>query len=150
MMSRWESKKTHSKKCSCDNFTLAINKIQWNLPTAQLQGQKFFLCRRLPFHTGTWILDPRNCKTFPIKTICLYPQVPLKTGIALFFSILIRKCTLMSALSCLLLTGALRMKTYGQSLHLGRSAVIRFLTGKIIAKFRKNVWYVPKGQWFTS
>jgi hypothetical protein len=31
----------------------------------------------------------------------------------------------MSALSCLLLTGALRVKTYVQSLNLGRSALIR-------------------------
>jgi hypothetical protein len=31
----------------------------------------------------------------------------------------------MSALSCLLLTGALRVTTYVQGLHLGRSALIR-------------------------
>jgi len=87
-------------------------------------------CRKVPFHPGTWILDPWNCKTFPIKTIFRYPQVPFKTGFAVFISIFIRKCTLMSALSCHLLTGALRLKTYVQSLNLGRSVLIRQVFGR--------------------
>jgi len=125
MISRWESKKTKKKIYSRDNFTLVINKIQRNLPTAELQGHNFFLWRKVPFHPGSWILDPWNSQTFPIKTIFRYPQVPFKTGFTVFISIFIRKCTLMSALSCLLLTGALRVKRYVQSLNLGRSALIR-------------------------
>jgi prepilin signal peptidase PulO-like enzyme (type II secretory pathway) len=147
VISRWESKKTHRRKCSCDNFTLVINKIQWNLPTAELQGHNFFLCMKVPFHPGTWILDPRNCKTFLAKTIFRYPQVPFKTGFAVFISIFIRKCTLMPALSCLLLTGALRVKTYVLSFTLRTecSDQTGFWQAKLFARFRKNVWWcVPK------
>lgn len=120
-----ESKKIHSKKCSCGNFTLVINKIQWNLPTAEPQGQYIFLCKKVPFHKGTWIVDPWNCKTFPVKTVFPYPQVPFNTSFAVFISLFIRRCTLMSALSCLLLTATLWMKTYVQSLNIRWIAVIR-------------------------
>ena len=41
---------------------------------------RFFRCREVSFHTGTRNLDPRICKSLPLKTDCRYAQVHLKTG----------------------------------------------------------------------
>ena len=49
------------------------------LPIAEEQGTEiFFLCRQFPFHTGTSNQDPRDCKCFPLKTVCFVPRINLR------------------------------------------------------------------------
>jgi hypothetical protein len=53
--------------------------MQWNLPRRNRKGPKFFCCKKFPFNTGTWIADPRDCKSFPLNSCLLYAQVLFKT-----------------------------------------------------------------------
>jgi hypothetical protein len=45
------------------------------------RDRNFFRCRQVTFNTGTLILDPRYCKSFRLKSVFRYIQVPFKTGL---------------------------------------------------------------------
>jgi hypothetical protein len=55
--------------------------VDLNLSTMELQKTEiFFRYREVPFHTGTWSLDPRNSKHFPRKTGFRYAQASFERG----------------------------------------------------------------------
>jgi hypothetical protein len=59
--------------------------IYWNMPIRELQGTRFFFCRRqIPFNRGTEIKVYWNCKSFPLNTGLLLVQVSFKTGFTFF------------------------------------------------------------------
>jgi hypothetical protein len=47
------------------------------------RDRNFFHDWQLPFHTGTWRLDLRDCKSFPLKTGLRSARVPFKRDFSL-------------------------------------------------------------------
>jgi len=55
------------------------------------KGHKFFWRRKVPFTTGTLILDPWEYKTFLLKRGFHYAQVPFKAGFIVYGLLLMKR-----------------------------------------------------------